>query len=375
MGTRTQAAQPQVSLSDAEMLDAAIDLLLRRLPPRWGVEKQENPAGQADLVITSGGGSGQTLVIVELRRHFVPRDIDALTGSLFRRLRDRAGQAPILLIAPYLSQRSRELLINENISFIDLTGNIRLAFDYPGLFVEASGAERAPVQEARRSPHLKGAKLGAVIRVIVDARPPYSGAQIARAAKVNEGYVSRILVTLTDEGLIDRPRNGPITEADWPALLRRRAEALTLFRTIGSHNYVARSGGAALLGQLAQLEDDIPAVITGSFAAARLAPVAPATQLVLYTMNPRNLARQLSLLEVESGADTVLIRPENEIAMTRPKRIDGLWYAAESQVAIDCLSGSGRMPAEGEALIEWMQANEPRWRARSIHDLATGDVR
>jgi len=72
------------------------------------------------------------------------------------------------------------------------------------------------------------------------------------------------------------------------------------------------------------------------------------------------------LLEVDSGADTVLIRPENNAAMRRAEIEDGLRYAAPSQVAIDCLSGSGRRPAEGEAVIEWMAAHEDLWRLPNI---------
>lgn len=37
-------------------------------------------------------------------------------------------------------------------------------------------------------------------------------------------------------------------------------------------------------------------------------------------------------------------------------------YAALPQVAVDCLTGPDRMPAEGEALLEWMAANEESWR-------------
>jgi hypothetical protein len=40
----------------------------------------------------------------------------------------------------------------------------------------------------------------------------------------------------------------------------------------------------------------------------------------------------------------------------------GSVFAALSQVAVDCLTGPDRMPSEGEALIEWMAANEQAWR-------------
>lgn len=33
-----------------------------------------------------------------------------------------------------------------------------------------------------------------------------------------------------------------------------------------------------------------------------------------------------------------------------------------SQVAVDLLTGPGRNPAEGQALLDWMEINERAWR-------------
>jgi hypothetical protein len=90
---------------------------------------------------------------------------------------------------------------------------------------------------------------------------------------------------------------------------------------------------------------------------------------VVYTLKPRDLAEELQLLPTETGADTVLIRPDNEVVFARVTRAEGLRWAAPSQVAIDCLAGNGRMPAEGEALIDWMRKDESRWRYSSIAPL------
>lgn len=352
----------------ASLTEAAVSVLAQRLPLRWTVEAQpaaSNPEDR-DLIVKTDNGSGQSSLLVEARRNFNPSDVADLTGGLFRRLRGRASQVPILLVAPYVSARARELLVENDINYLDLTGNVRITLEYPGLFVVTEGAQTDPASVTRGSRGLRGAKVGAVVRTLIDARPPYTGAQIAKAARVNEGYVSRILDTLIDEGLITRPRSGPVLDADWPALVRQRAAALTLFRSVGSSRYVARNGTQQLLGEVARLGLEEVPVITGSFAAARLAPVAPAAQLVIYTMNPRALASSLSLIEVDTGADTVLMRPDNNVAMSRPDDDAGLRYAAPSQVAIDCLSGSGRMPAEGQAVIEWMAVNEEAWRRPNI---------
>jgi hypothetical protein len=357
--------------SREELLDAALEALTRRLPRNWAVEKQASASDveAADLVIKSPNSGSQALVIVEVKSDVAPRDVDALIGGPWRRWRRQMGNQPILLVAPYIGPRVRELLTEENISYLDLTGNARISLDYPGVFIETEGARQDPRSTKPRSA-VRGAKAGAVVRVLVDATPPYTGADIARAANVNEGYLSRILDTLLAEGLIDRERAG-VTRVDWPAMLQRRARALDLFRPVGTHRYVARHGTSELVDRLRSrpTAGRRPPTVTGSFAAARIAPVAAPALLVLYTMDPLVLADELELLPAEAGADTVLIRPENDIAFARAAREGGMAWAAPSQVAIDCLAGSGRMPSEGEALIGWMRENESEWRYPSIQAL------
>ena len=358
--------EPTGPTSDADLLEAAVELLTQRLPATWTVEK--TPAGDEnepqDLALKSPNGTPARL-LVETRPEISARDVQVLLGGPWKRWRRQTGNPPILVIARYIGPRVRELLTEEDVSYVDLTGNARIRIDYPGLFIQTEGATRDPRAEKPRA-GIRGAKAGAIVRVLVDAAPPYSGADIAEAADVNEGYASRILGTLQDEGLIDRERFGPITRVDWPTLLRRRAQALDLFGTPGTARYVARQGTRDVIESLTRRPANAAPTITGSFAASRLAPITAPTLLVIYTMTPRELANELELLPAETGADTVLIRPDNPVVFARSTRDNGLTWAAPSQVAIDCLAGSGRMPSEGEALIEWMRDHEILWRAPSI---------
>ncbi len=359
-------------LTEEQLLDAGIAVLTSHLPSDWTIEKTRMGGDEEDrdLLIKSPFNNAHAAILVEARREFSPRDVQGLLGGLMRRLRKQTGDMPILLLAPYLSPKTRELLAAEQISYLDFTGNIRIALRQPPMFMELAGAQSDPLAQ-RRSRGIRGAKAGAVVRVLVDARPPYTGAEIARAANVNEGYASRILDSLQDEGLIERQRPGPVTDADWPALIRRRARALDLFKPVGTYRYVSRQGISRTINSLSNMDNDRSFVITGSFAAEYMVnPVTAPAVLVLYSTEPRRLAADLELLEVDSGANTILVRPDNDVVFSRAQRGDGgLLWAAPSQVAIDCLSGSGRMPAEGEALIEWMRANEDSWRLPSIAGL------
>lgn len=109
--------------------------------------------------------------------------------------------------------------------------------------------------------------------------------------------------------------------------------------------------------------------VTGSFAAVRLAPVAGPALLCVYTENVNALAEPLGLIPTDEGANVALLRPFDPVVWQRTDRQDGIRYVAPSQAAIDCLTGNGRMPAEGEALLEWMLANEQQWRLDSLADV------
>lgn len=343
-----------------DMLERAVEVLVRRLPSAWTVERLEQGDAGADLVVGSGYGT-QARLFVEVKAAVSPRDVEALVGGPWRRWRSQLGNPTIVLIAPYVGPGVRRLLADEGVGYIDLTGNIRLSVSSPALFIETSGADRDPtVGKARAG--VRGAKAGAVVRSLVDIAPPYPGSELARVAGVDQGYLSRILDTLVSEGFVERERAGAILRVDWPALVRRRAQALDLFRT-GAHRFVARRGTEDVLERLRDRPGgERPPTVTGSYAAARVAPVAAPALLVVYSMDPTGLARELDLLPADAGADTVLVRPENEVVFARARREGGMAWAAVSQVAIDCLAGTGRMPAEGEALVRWMGEHSDEWR-------------
>jgi hypothetical protein len=55
----------------------------------------------------------------------------------------------------------------------------------------------------------------------------------------------------------------------------------------------------------------------------------------------------------------MLLVPFDEIVFDRTRIEDGVTYVAPSQAAADLLTSTGRSPAEGEAVLEWMGRNPP----------------
>jgi len=289
-------------------------------------------------------------------------------------LRTLAGNVPVLVVAPWLSPRSQELLDKESINFIDLTGNALVRLENPAVYIKTTGATRNPDPEPRGRARVRGPKAARLVRLLADVRPPYGVREIANVTQLAPGYVSRLLDALNREALIERSRKGEVESVNVPALLRRWAESYDVLKTNETWRFIAPGGVAKAVQLLAEESPTARVAITGSFAAVRFAPVAAPALVLAYCQDIPPVADALDLLPADDGANVLLLRPFDRVVWDRTTTNNGVTYVAPSQAVVDCLTGTGRMPAEGEALLKWMAENESRWRLNSLGELAeSGD--
>jgi hypothetical protein len=369
-----------MAVEETDLIDEAITRLRVMLPAPWTVERsgQAVPAdaspersvlANAAIDLRAPNDWTSTTFAVEAKQSFGPRDVEQLSVGLSRTIRSIAGHIPILVVAPWMSARARELLIEEDINFIDLTGNALIKLENPALYIKSAGATRNPQPAPRGRARVRGPKAARLIRLLVDVQPPYGVGKIATVTGLAAGYVSRLLDALDREALIERARRGRVEEADIAGLLRRWAESYDVLQTNEASLFLAPGGAKEALTQLAERSDAAPVAVTGSFAALRLAPVAAPALLIAYSSDIETVGGELGLLPADEGANVALLRAFDPVVWERGSEDSGVRYVAPSQAAVDCLTGNGRMPAEGEALIAWMVENEPQWRLSSIEDL------
>ena len=114
------------------------------------MELQDPSGGRGATAVDLRGPNGVYVTIaVEAKRRFSPRDVYRLQGSLGRVFRTLAGNVPILVVSPWLSQRTQELLRNEGINYLDLTGNALLRLDNQTVIIETQGASKDPYPATR----------------------------------------------------------------------------------------------------------------------------------------------------------------------------------------------------------------------------------
>jgi len=86
----------------------------------------------------------------------------------------------------------------------------------------------------------------------------------------------------------------------------------------------------------------------------------------VYCNSPAALGDELELVPSDHGANVALLKPFDGVVWDRTTREADITFAAPSQVAVDCLTGNGRMPAEGDAVLQWMIENEKGWRIPTL---------
>ena len=88
--------------------------------------------------------------------------------------------------------------------------------------------------------------------------------------------------------------------------------------------------------------------------------------LVIRTDDPERLAEAGHLLPATSGANVVLAVPYDPIVFPRTQADAGVPLVSVTQIAIDTLTGPGRMPSEGEPVLDWMRRKATKWQYTAL---------
>lgn len=367
-------------LAPQELLTRGLQVLSDLLGPTWSVAIQPPSQGarssknlDALVQVQSEGDSVFTQLLVDLKSNVTPRMVEEQLLPKLDLVRQMNHYTNPVVITPWIAPRVQLMLRENGIGYIDLTGNTSLRVTRPAIVIYTEGDTRPPRSSPTRNTKatLAGPKVGRLVRLLVDVAPPYRAGELADSAHLSLPYVSRLLDTLEDQLLIRR--NGRvITDVDWPQLLRARAEHLNLLRHNPYVGMIAPNGISAVLNGLHMLskKHNAQIAITGSYAARLVAPVSVGGQLMIYVPpgphTPDDIGDELGLLRVDKGADVLLLRAHDKVVFERTTWESGLHRVALSQLVLDCLSGPGRMPAEGEAVLARMQEDPHLWRLEQL---------
>jgi len=190
----------QFSVKETEKLAAdMLQALLKEIPAlKLKTLKTKDQAVDSGIDITARVDvSGEPYFLVcEVKQNGQPRFVRDAIHRLRSNIADLEKPATPVLIAPYLSPASRELCLENQISFLDFEGNARLAFGT--VYIERLLSNK-PEPERRKFKSLFRPKSAQVLRVLLrDPKQVWRVADLAAAAEVSLGHVSNVRSALLD---------------------------------------------------------------------------------------------------------------------------------------------------------------------------------
>ena len=349
--------------SETATLRRVEQVLADRLPPGWSARvvrapgRPSNRQRDASLRIRTPAGESIDLA-VEVKRSLNASEAIRKLESFAAEASER-GPAQLLIAAPYLGDRTREMIASRGVSYADTTGNVRLVSDNPAMFVMTSGADRDPWPDNQPLKTLRGRAAGRSVRAVVDFRPPYGVRELAARAEVSPATLARVIDLLARDALLTRDQGGRVTDVDWAGCIRRWSKDYEFTTSNRVTSFIAPRGLSDVIAKLATFKGRYAA--TGSLA-TQGSPIAPVRQAMLFVDDVDRVSRAVEVREADEGANLLIAEPFDDVVYERTSTIDGLTIVAPSQAAADLLTGSGRMPPEGQELLDWMKGNERAWR-------------
>lgn len=352
---------------ETTLISDALRSVTALLPASWSIA--EGAGGQtgrrrldASVDLITPNGNGVSFAVEAKRSGAVPSDL------LLRVLRELGQQtgSPVLFLSDYIGPSLRAALADAGISFADATGWVRIATDRPLILLTGQGADRSPrARQTSAVTRLNGVAANRTIRVLAATEMPVGVRALAAAAKVSPGSVSKLLVTLASEGIVDRDQNGTVVAVRRRALIRRWVRDYSFAKSNQSVAYYIAPRG--LDRTLSRLDEGDAVAITGSAAARRYLPeaitsVVPLRLLALYTSDPTAVSGALALIAAEpTTANVVLAVPQDGGIL--PAADDGEPAVAPlALVVADLLTLPGRSDAEAEQLMDALAATDQAWK-------------
>jgi len=359
---------------ESDILRRTLEILRSRLPDRWETAVDEevriDTAAQADALVRLEAPDGsRAILVLEAKRLVEARDLPRILDQLARTVEgvrsepgraDRAAVEP-MVVARYLSPRTRQRLEDAATSYADATGNLSLSVDQPALFLRDVGAQRDPWRRpGRPRESYRGTPAARVVRALADFAPPMTVPELAKRSGASAGATYRMVDLLESDAYIEREERKAITRVDWRQILERWSQDYEFAGSNPTAAFLQPRGLKALEATLREASSRY--AISGSIAAECYARYAPARLGMVYVDDLDRAAEELGLRTVEGGANVLLAAPKDDFVYERSEAIEGLTYAAPSQVAVDLLTSPGRGPSEAVVLLDWMEQNEPAWR-------------
>jgi len=336
------------------------------------VSFEERAATKAEANLTLNAGGRRVPVVLEVKTLCTPRIAEQLVPWLAQIKRARPGSA-VALVCPRISPDSQRLCAENEVDFIDLSGNVYL--NVPGtIYVLRTGMKAAPESSRTTFRDPFSGRASRVLRVLLNRRQVWRPGEIASALeeeserlgvdfRISLPTISKTLKSLEEELLIRR--NGSLVTVPDPKRIlmrwaekyreryRRRARtAVQIPNPFGATAEDVAKGLEGLEGTMA---------FTGAAAASEKAPLVDVDSMEIAATPSTAKLIQSRAQGPKRGPDLRIVFPADDGVFLYGTNLGSIPLVSEIQMFLDLYARGGRDTKQADLLMT--SVIEPRWRA------------
>lgn len=292
-------------------------------------------------------------ILVEISKNGEPLRVRMAAEQLRHAMKNYPGKVYGVLMAPFLSNASREILKGEGLGWLDWAGNSFLSFS--SIHIQMERSQSNPFKTRRQQVSLFAPKSAQLLRLFLTQPGPWKVESMAKRAGVSLGQVSKVRKLLLEReyGAID-PAGGLILKNGNALLDAWRAVAKP--PQVRMRAYTALHGPALemKLAELFGLRTGPGSYVLASHSVARrIAPFARMSGEMFYadSVGQAILKRTLDLSPVDQGENITIYAPPDARMWDEAIELPGgLRGAGLVQTYLDLCSAGERSSEAGDHL-------------------------
>lgn len=337
-----------------------INLLATRLPTLLSNLKIEDISLQvlrdnnryADIVARVRTGNLKKSLLIEVKSNGEPRIVQSAIYPLKKMTETDKGVYPVFA-APYVGERSREILVSENIGYIDLIGNVYLKFGSV-LIDRISNTGRET--ERRLTRGLFAPKATRIIRAILnDPNNKWTITGLANACKMSPAGIYFVINQLEDKGYILRETDKSIKVVEPKRLLKDWAANWTVEKSRSKGFFSFAKNPEELISKIAKTGNklNLNYALTGMAGASMVSPFVRYNDVWVYVLgNSDALVKELDLRSTTYGANIKILDPYDDGVFMNLRKVRGVNVVSDIQLYVDLYTYPTRGQEQAERLLE-----------------------
>ena len=234
-----------------------------------------------------------------------------------------------LIVVPYMGKSGMEFCRNNNLSWLDLSGNAQIKA--PRLLIHVEGRKNR-FKAVGRPANVFAPKSARIVRqLLIEPEKGYNQRELSQITGLDEGHTSRIVRRLEELNLIDRDDQGSLRPSDPDQLLDAWLETYDFSKHQVIKGHIAARSGEELLKRISQTlaKQQIDYAATGLSGAWQYTHFTMFRLATFFLADPpgKNIFDLLHFREDDRGANTWLVVPNDR----------GVFHGSSARYEIVCV--------------------------------------